>query len=280
MTAFVMAVLMAVLMAVFGPGSLDLVAVADGGAPVLRVRVQHDQLDLPKSGKGQPPAITPAFANVGRAAAPGTIVMSIVVNDVNKGVTLPASFSNCFYGRERTSAYCEFPGGLEPGSAYETNAPFRAHNKNCCQVHGTYDYDVWPIGSPPDGPPEDYRHTFDRGRGPELGLQPVDARTIKGNHGVMNFETRDFKIPTDWAIKGVTLRGAVRTYAEAAIDTPTVSYGSGGPEEVRVELPEGTSIAIPGPDDPYPSEIQFRVPRPVSCRPRHSAPRPSPSQRS
>ncbi|MEU9374219.1 hypothetical protein AB0D94_10655 [Streptomyces sp. NPDC048255] len=244
-------------------------------APGFRVRAHENVMDLPDSGRGAPAPVTPAFVNTG-PAAPGDVWLLLSVDDFHVGEyqspTLPAEFSNCSYAPRATEAYCRFPGPLVPGQGYETDAPFQAVNEECCRVRGTYTYQLWAHGSP-GRPTEASLGNFPKGTGARLGLRPVDAATLTGGEvGTMEYQTRDPAVHPGWRIpvRSLVLRGEAGGYVEQEIPFGRQTEGFPlPPSTVRIELPEGTSLA-PRKVGEHPSEETYcgvtqRTARTVTC---------------
>ncbi|MFD3418255.1 hypothetical protein [Streptomyces decoyicus] len=175
---------------------------------------------------------------------------------VTEAAFTSADHSNCYYAKDRRSVFCEFSSAVPVGAGYETAESLPHATGDYSPVMGSYTYSVWPLGDPP-AHTEDYKAHYERGTGSALGLRPVAAGTLKGG-GELRFRTAGYVGRADWGIKGVTLRGRVGEYAEVDIPQPTRSSGP-GPRRVRVELPEGTTLATPTPSerDGIPSEVDF-----------------------
>ncbi|MEU3541991.1 hypothetical protein [Streptomyces paromomycinus] len=141
---------------------------------------------------------------------------------------------NCYYMVDRM-VFCEFPGAVPVGAAYETAEPLPWVTSGFNRVEGSYRYSVWPLDDPPPGV-RDYKKMDERGSGPALGLVPVAADSLKGG-GELRFAPPS-RARADWSVKGITLRGRVGEYVSVAME----DAGSGG-GKVRVDLPPGTSFA-------------------------------------
>jgi hypothetical protein len=256
----------AVLMMILG---LAPTATANDDVPELDGLYPRARIEVPKSDKGRPPPITPAFINTRKSAVSG-VLMKISVQSSWERLTLPTTFSNCFYHSRRRTAYCELKGTAEAGRAYETDASFRALISDCCEVDGMYSYWFAPLDRP-WWHTEDYRNTFERGSGPALGFEPIatdgDARVQHHpfyNPCCVRFRSAGYGLGEDLAVKGVTLRGAVGQEAHAYVSgTRPRRYVS--PVKIRVELPEGTSL-MDRPVDLDPNIGSCRVERPEDPR--------------
>ncbi|MFH9424244.1 hypothetical protein [Streptomyces sp. NPDC017529] len=235
------------------------------GVPEFRTRV-HQDVELPRSERGAPPPITPAFVNAGSTRTPGKVVLRIsVADDGHKGrfqsPRFAPSFSNCSYPESETGTeviFCEFPGPLEAGQAYETDAPLQARNPDCCQVRGAYTYDVWAEGNEPLDATVQGSHPL-RGSGPVLGLKPVGADTVTGGTKArMGFRTEGFTVPEGWSFpeKTMKIRGKVGEYVETDVLQADSADGVLQRASLRVRLPEGTSMA-PLPLERHASDFSY-----------------------
>ncbi|MEU2791606.1 hypothetical protein [Streptomyces sp. NPDC007100] len=235
------------------------------GVPDFRTRT-HEDVELPRSGRGTPPPITPAFVNAGSTRTPGKVVLRVsVADDAYRGrfqsPRFTSSFSNCSdsgTGTGRGVIFCEFPGPLEVGQAYETDAPLQADNPDCCQVRGAYTYDVWAEGNEPLDATARDSHPL-RGSGPVLGLKPVGADTVTGGAKArMGFRTEGFTVPEGWSFpeKTMKIRGKVGEYVETDVLQADGADGVSRQAPLRVRLPEGTSMA-PLPLERHASDFSY-----------------------
>ncbi|MEN2420070.1 hypothetical protein AABB02_18465 [Streptomyces rimosus] len=214
----------------------------DGGRPSFTLRAHEPYVlssDYPTEPRGPAdfPRLTPAFGNIGDAAASRGVLLRVDVGDA-RFVTFPDSavHDNCYHDTDGGTVYCEFPDAVPVGAAYETAEPLPEITSPFATIKSGYRYAVWPLDALPSHL-IDYKKYYKRGSGPALGLVPVDIGTLHGD-GVLRFAMPRFSARADWSVKGITIRGRVGEYASVAM----AGVGEGD-DRIRVELPPGTSVA-------------------------------------
>ncbi|MFI1168077.1 hypothetical protein ACH4UM_31900 [Streptomyces sp. NPDC020801] len=216
------------------------------GKPDL-LMAKHEPSTIPRSRRGFLPPLTPAFGNRGQVSPPGGFVLAV---SLSQGTLAGEKYSNCFYTPDGKAAYCRFSGDLSPGTAFETDGPFRGATDPCCWVKGAYSYRVWPTGNPPGygaGPSPQDRP----GTGRRLGLKPIGIDTLPNGPGVLEFSSAG-EPEADWTIDGITLRGRIGEQLTVAVPSAR-NLGPDKPDRhptlAEVTLPEGVTLVPPQPDE-------------------------------
>ncbi|MFB4421216.1 hypothetical protein C5F59_008980 [Streptomyces sp. QL37] len=224
-------------------GTVTYTASADNAAPVTgttRLVVGGPTLDGPGeetrvSGvePGQPAPVTPEFANHTRFEAGRGVALTIGTSD---GLTLKARHSNCSYkGAPPTSAWCLFPAGAAPWTAYRTSTPlsYVAAEK---ALHGTLTYS-W--SSDPEKPAG---HTV-RGTGAPITLTGTKDGGFDGVSGAVDVDTT---VQADYRPVTGTVRGRVGDTVEVRLGVRDLGPGELMNDEAKgrfeVVPPEGTTV--------------------------------------
>ncbi|MCB5164197.1 LPXTG cell wall anchor domain-containing protein [Streptomyces bambusae] len=209
----------------------------------------HPAYRIPVAQRRAAPPLTPAFGNEGQVAAPRGVLLYVRAAEA---VFTGPRYSNCFYPQQRdtTYFYCAFPkaGGLKPGTAFRTEKPFTARTVHD-QMKGGYEYRIETLGALPEYD-RGYRKLV-RGTGQPLGLVSVPADTLSGE-GQYSFQSEDYEQGADWTVQGITVRGRVGDVVETDVPNPAVVPEGPRPSFVRVDLPEGTELELPGPGEGRP----------------------------
>ncbi|MFD8983822.1 hypothetical protein ACFV0Q_28575, partial [Streptomyces sp. NPDC059564] len=229
------------------------------GVPKFGARALPDVTMPVTSALDAAPSIRPAFVNTG-GPTPGTVLLKIWVVDTLPRRDKPAlrfsrDFGNCHYAESGTHVYCEFAGPVRPGQWYTTGSELRAVNERCCQVQGMYQYVVSPVEVLTDSEIASYR-AMPKGSGPPLGLQETQATAVvEGASASMRFRSQDAPAGLYFGERSVTIAGAVGDVARIEIPRPAATEGfPATADEVRVELPRGTSLAPTPKPGSFPSE--------------------------
>lgn len=185
------------------------------------------------------PLLTPAFKNTGPESASRGVVVRVSVTNAEIDETAPRH-RNCYYSDNYRTVFCEFPGAVPVGGAFETTEPVtdglrvRHH-----ELEVAYTYAVWPLGSPPPHTP-DYKAHYRQGTGGTLGLKPTTLSAGQRG-GELRFRWKAYAGPADWSVRPFTIRGRVGEEVEADVPWPEATPGP-GPGRMRVQLPPGTSL--------------------------------------
>ncbi|QIK10629.1 hypothetical protein G7Z12_35770 [Streptomyces sp. ID38640] len=100
------------------------------------------------------PLLTPAFKNTGPESASHGVVLRVSVTNAVLDATAP-SHRNCYYSDDYHTAFCEFPGAVPVGAAFETTEPITERiNAQYHELEAAYTYAVWPLDGPSPHTPD------------------------------------------------------------------------------------------------------------------------------
>ncbi|MGY4985670.1 hypothetical protein [Streptomyces nigrescens] len=186
------------------------------------------------------PLLTPAFKNTGPESASRGVVLRVSVTNAVIDSTAP-SHRNCYYSDDYRTAFCEFPGAVPVGAAFETTEPIAERiNAQYHELEATYTYAMWPLDSPSPHTP-DYKAHYHQGTGDALGLKPTTLSVGKRG-GELRFRWKALEGPADWSAGAITIRGRIGEEVEVDVPQPQSTPGP-GPTRMRIELPPGTTLA-------------------------------------
>ncbi|WP_030173329.1 hypothetical protein [Streptomyces sp. NRRL S-813] len=231
------------------------------GSPYLTARQDYPRLTGVRPG-GEI-RLTPAFGNKGDTAVDGGLSLLISTRDA----TLPLRYGNCRYNKATgaTFAWCDLPGPLPAGAAYETDGPVTAVADAEART-GEVRFSVWRTV---DG---DYLSRLPasapRGSGAPLRLRPVDGSAFTGvdlrrseSAGAgLSFETTQ---KYDVEAVGFTIKGKVGQVLDVTVPYP---LGEGWTPRGRsgsfwVTLPQGVTV-IDVPPESHSGDIPYCSPDP------------------
>ncbi|WP_369173062.1 hypothetical protein AB5J49_36185 [Streptomyces sp. R28] len=228
----------------FGAGGLELY-LAEGPHPNARSRKQRGDA-----------SVVPAPT---RLTSPHPIVAA----------TLLPRYRNCRYNKATgaTFAWCDFPGPLSAGAAYQTDAPVTAvADRTARSGNGNVSFTVWRTVD------ADYLSRLPasapHGSGGSLRLRPVDGSGFTGidigpsesARGGLAFETTQLY---DVEAVGFAITGRVGQVTDITVPYPRGNGWSrpDGTGEIRVTLPEGVTL-IDVPPEPHSGDTPYCYPDP------------------
>lgn len=231
------------------------------GSPYLTARQGYPRLTGVRPG-GEI-RLTPAFGNKGDTAVDGGLSLLLSAS----GATLPLRYGNCRYNKATgaTSAWCDLPGPLPAGAAYETDGPVTAVAGPDART-GEVDFSVWRATDPDylSRPPA----SAPRGSGPPLRLRPVDGSAFTGDDlrrsqsagAGVSFETTR---KNDVQAVGFTIKGKVGQVVDITVPYPLGDgwTAPGGSGNLWVTLPQGITV-IDVPPESHESDIPYCYPDP------------------
>lgn len=236
-------------------GVVRLTATADNAEAVhgsTRMRVGGPQVEqsrkirLDPVEKGGKAAFSPVFANrTGLRSAPGFV---LDIEGMSPGADLLKEYRNCYYSRKDGSrAWCEFPGRIEPHTAYRTASPLHATKPDNTVVHGvSYTVDTRPVDEHPD---TEERASFVRGEGPELTLKRVPEGSVPTPRKTEGWGTEVILPSTDqvdYEAIARPIRGKVGETVRVSVGVrmlgPNKQPGIGQTRAFEITAPEGTTI--------------------------------------
>lgn len=231
------------------------------GSPSLTARQNYPQRTGVRPG-GEI-ALTPAFGNKGDTAVQDGISLRVTAHEA----TLLPRYRNCRYNKATgaTLAWCDFPGPLPAGAAYQTNTPVTAVADRTARS-GDVSFSVWRTVD------ADYLSRLPasapHGSGAPLRLRPVDGSGFTGREtgpsesagGGLAFESTQLN---DVEAVGFAIKGRVGQVTDITVPYPR---GNGwtrpnGTGELRVTLPEGVAL-IDVPPESHSGDIPYCYPDP------------------
>lgn len=231
------------------------------GSPYLTARQNYPRRTAVRPG-GEIP-LTPAFGNKGDTSVEGGVSVLVSAHEA----TLLPRYRNCRYNKATgaTFAWCDFPGPLPAGAAYETDAPVTAVADRTARS-GNVSFTVWRTVD------ADYLSRLPasapHGSGGSLRLRPVDGsgftgidiRPSQSAGGGLAFETTQLY---DVEAVGFAIKGRVGEVTDITVPYPRGNGWSppDGMGEIRVTLPEGVTL-IDVPPESHSGDILYCYPDP------------------